>query len=1213
MSLRSSTTSIFLLLLAVLEMGLFTFWRNQYDPHTLPYLFTGLQLCVGIFPLIFLVKYHKIINFSPKTFDSQTKNGAHWQWIPLSILTTLGIYFSFKIVMDSIGSLPVKPQYSDVIPQVQVLCRRALAGEFPYKPITEFGYTMTANYLPTQWIPYLPAEIFKFDPRYISLGIFILSYGIFSLKIIKSAVHIAFKVALLALPVVLISSIHDHDNEILVVTVELLIMSYYLILGVSLTSNSRLFQAIGVILCLMSRFSLLFWLPLFGFMLWTKDGLRPTLKFCAGIFLSCLALYGFFLIIDPNIFFKAQVYYDYVAADIWAQKNHPTPLWNGLGFALLFAEKGSDAVTAVASFKKIMLVVTPSVSLILGCFWWRFKDKMDFPLFAVCGLKISLTVFYALIHIPYSYLYVTPLVVSLIVLFRYFSVLSNQNIDLNKIKSETLNPISTPELMNIDSNKMKEETQSLPSNLELNTDLNKMKNETQNSSSTPRWIKFAVLLTAFGFFLLKFDLSALDFTNTNWIYRLSFDPGSEQIAFKNYRNTPWHFPIIGHLEGGDYPTVTGTGMTSMVAILAVPFKLLSPWLPNEFQYLGLWYLLCFLLQGWFGLRLIRNICAAYNIAPPQYSVFLATVFFIIAPVLLYRTGHIIMFCQFSIIAGLSIYFSKAPPNRKFVHSLWLCSLMAGVSPYMTVMAGSFVLASFAEMWWRGVINFRQILGYSVGLLAGVLTFFYLVGMTLTPFESGQIEGFGVYSSNLNTFYNPMSSRSFLPTLSLSNDGQYEGYGYLGLGFIALILLTIALTLREKRQKSLEINVEKPKLAPMIFMMLLFFIYSLSHKIGFNSHLIFEWRYAGLSAKIFDTLRNSGRFIWIPFYGIMALCFLAFFKLKLSPRLKTGILGTFLMLQILDTSDLFTLDKHIFDRCGQGDDCPYLKWRPIFREASRVITFPPYGWNFKVWTDFYPFCRAASEENKSITTGYFARRNALVTEKYTEKLFKDWANGDLAENDKAVYIGTKDKLWQFQKLISEGKLSAFEYDGYAVLVPPALKNTMAYMSKLPDCQPLSFELETVSNFMVKYSNSTIIISVCDEATNSLDSASRNAFAKVGALGFSKLAYRGSYIGIVQKGKTVFEAVNNEKMVEKAFKMGEILRGGNAVLNIQKNVSLTSAGQTFGNVSKITVDEKDYSTNKRGINFVVLNDNFEVVRTAYFDTYVENTHAIFSSKM
>lgn len=427
MSLRSYTTPIFLLLLAFFEMGFFTFWRKKYDPHTLPFLFTGVQLCVGILPLIFFIKCHKPFNFSPKTYDFQTLNVTYKQWIPLSILTILGIYFSFKIVMDSIGSLPIKPQYSDVIPQVQVLCRRALAGEFPYKPITEFGYTMTANYLPTQWMPYLPSEIFKFDPRYISLGIFILSYIVFSLKIIKSALQIAFKIALLAFPVVFISTIHDHDKEILTMTVEQLIMSYYLILGVSLTSNSRIFQATGVILCLMSRFSLLFWLPLFVFILWTKDGFRPTLKFCAVIFLGCLLLYGFYLIIDPNIFFKAQVYYDYVAAGVWQEKDNST-LHNGLGFALFFSEKGGDTVASVASFKKLMLAVTPSVYLLLGAFWWRFKDKMDFSLFAVCGLKISLTIFYAFIHIPYSYLYVTPIALSWVVIFRFYQI--SQSFDL---------------------------------------------------------------------------------------------------------------------------------------------------------------------------------------------------------------------------------------------------------------------------------------------------------------------------------------------------------------------------------------------------------------------------------------------------------------------------------------------------------------------------------------------------------------------------------------------------------------------------------------------------------------------------------------------------------------------------------------------------------------------------------------------------------------
>ncbi len=37
------------------------------------------------------------------------------------------------------------------------------------------------------------------------------------------------------------------------------------------------------------------------------------------------------------------------------------------------------------------------------------------------------------------------------------------------------------------------------------------------------------------------------------------------------------------------------------------FRLWSPWLPKAFQFTGLWFLLCYLLQGIFGARLCRSV------------------------------------------------------------------------------------------------------------------------------------------------------------------------------------------------------------------------------------------------------------------------------------------------------------------------------------------------------------------------------------------------------------------------------------------------------------------------------------------------------------------------------------------------------------------------------------------------------------------------------
>lgn len=1199
MQTRSNAYFIFLTLLLVVEMGFFTFWRKDFDPHTLPILFLGIQLLIGILPLFLSKK-------SPLSIENKIFSLKTGRLIPLSIVAILGVWLSFNMLNDLYKNIAINPSYSDIIPQVQKFCKQALAGQFPYMPFDDFGYRMPPTYLPSQWMPYLPSEIFKFDPRFITFWIFALTYLVFSIKTIKSGIPLWASFILMALPVLLISAVHDHDQGVWSITVEQLIMCYYLLLGISLTTNSRIFQIITVVLCLMSRFSLLFWLPLYAFMLWTKEGWRPTLKFGLWVFIGCALLYGPFLLQDPHIFLNAQTYYDLASVGEWTRSDKPVHLYNGLGFALYFFEKGGDMALQIASLKKYLFVITPSVSALLGLIWWRFKDKLDFSLFAVCSLKISLAVFYAFIQIPYSYLYVTPIIVSLAVLYKFAYILKPEK------EKPTLNKA-------VEKNSFLKNTFSKLSSLKFD------------------YSPYIVLILAFVFFILKFDINVLDFTNTNWVYRLSFDPGSELIGWNYYRNTPWSFPIVGRMEGFDYPTVTGVGMTQMVALLAVFFKTISAWLPNEFQYFGLWYMLCFLLQGWFGLKLIRNICETYNITPPsvdfgfrmsdvaippilrirplKFDIVLAALFFIIAPTFLFRTGHIVLFSHFYILAALALYFSKATPRKKYGYMLILIATAAGVSQYMTVMAMSVMGASFLEMWWRKIIPFYKVLLYSLGLVLTAFLVFYMMGDTLIPFDNYQTYGFGVFSSNLNTFFNPQLHSTFLPELPVSNPSQYEGFGYLGLGFILLLigvignrLWVIGNKLWVKRQTP-KTETQYPKLSPLVFIMLLFFIYALSCKIGWHEKVIYEWQYGSFGAAIFETLRGSGRFIWIPFYGLMALGFIGFFKMKLSPIWKTALLSTCLIIQIIDNQKLMTLDKDIFKRCTP-EECSYLKWRPLFREADRVVMFPLYSWDFRKTNDFYPFCRAASEEGKAITTGYFARRHTALVNDYEKKCYAEWDMSSLGENEKAIFVGKKQKLWRFQKLVASGQLQCFEYDGYAVLVPPVLKNTLEYISKLPDCRPLAFTSENVTDFLEKHKNNTVFVTVSEEATHKLDAPTREAFQKTGAKEFAKLGFAGSYIGIVHKGETLFEQVAGQgESLEKTWEKGNLLRGGNTVFNISKKLQLTSWGDVAHKMSKTLIDGKEYSPYHRGLNFVVVNDKFEVIESTYFDTFEETYHAVF----
>ena len=68
-------------------------------------------------------------------------------------------------------------------------------------------------------------------------------------------------------------------------------------------------------------------------------------------------------------------------------------------------------------------------------------------------------------------------------------------------------------------------------------------------------------------------------------------------------------------------------------LLAIPAKVISPFLPPDFQYVGLWLGWCFFLQGWFGVRIVQEL------SPDPLIRILGGCCFILDPVLLWRIGH----------------------------------------------------------------------------------------------------------------------------------------------------------------------------------------------------------------------------------------------------------------------------------------------------------------------------------------------------------------------------------------------------------------------------------------------------------------------------------------------------------------------------------------------------------------------------------------------
>jgi len=104
-------------------------------------------------------------------------------------------------------------------------------------------------------------------------------------------------------------------------------------------------------------------------------------------------------------------------------------------------------------------------------------------------------------------------------------------------------------------------------------------------------------------FLIVFDVGILHPGNYQWM--MDGDATWHFLGWHFFRYGDWSWPlgVITTLDG----SAKGGSIvySDSIPLLAFPFKLLSRWLPREFQYFGLWTLLCYVLQGYFCWRIVE--------------------------------------------------------------------------------------------------------------------------------------------------------------------------------------------------------------------------------------------------------------------------------------------------------------------------------------------------------------------------------------------------------------------------------------------------------------------------------------------------------------------------------------------------------------------------------------------------------------------------------
>jgi hypothetical protein len=384
---------------------------------------TLLAVLMGLFAV--LAAFEKN-NPGPKTQASPWVNRV------MKIVAASGLGLCIFHFNREITVIPIDVHLSDILPTIQVMDQRLLAGQYPYAIIQSFGYDLSPTYLPLMWMPFLPAAAFHFDERWVAFAI----WAIATIAVIRRAhawgLRPEAKWLITALPFFHFILIEEGTDATFGNTIEIMIAGFYMLFGLQLDKirsylsgsplKSGAMLGFFVMLCLLSRYAFLLWLPLCFVIVWVENR-KLALYTAAWVFGWVMVLFVLpFLTKDPMIYFNGLKHYSSAALVGWMQEGNGGPLYDGLGLAGIFRDEwGGEMAERLAALQRWQFIVSITAVGLCAFLWWKKRAQLQhLPLFLLGSLKFYFAFFYGFIQMPYTYLMLTPCFFSIVVLLSFY-------------------------------------------------------------------------------------------------------------------------------------------------------------------------------------------------------------------------------------------------------------------------------------------------------------------------------------------------------------------------------------------------------------------------------------------------------------------------------------------------------------------------------------------------------------------------------------------------------------------------------------------------------------------------------------------------------------------------------------------------------------------------------------------------------------------------
>ena len=494
-------------------------------------------------------------------------------------------------------------------------------------------------------------------------------------------------------------------------------------------------------------------------------------------------------------------------------------------------------------------------------------------------------------------------------------------------------------------------------------------------------------------FFAVFSFSALNPYNLEYVRGgyVERDIIQHYAGWRFYCSSPLTFPL-GMASEMNAPEGASIIYSDSIPLFALIFKALNPILPDAFQYFGLFVLLSYMLQGGTAAILLSLFINKF------WVILAGTLPFVFSPILMERAfRHTSLTAHYLILIALFCYFSDYIRKEKH-YDAWI--ILSILTPLIHIYFLPMIYAIFlAEIIDCGKIKDKLVsLFHLVECLALSVLTLYIMG-AFESGSSGTSYGYGYFSMNINSIFNPSSISGIhwsllLPALP-QGYGTYEGFNYWGLGMlIAFFLISIHLLISFKKSKPLIYAKGHPGLLIVCIILTLF---AVSTTVIANNSAFVQISLPEKLYRLCSIFRSSGRMFWVVTYIVYLFCIV-----YLSHHLTKKNIGNFLviLLAVIQVADISpAIMQKYWSMAAYRDQFEILTDTPFFkknRNTYNKVNCPGNsafrGLYVALW---------CSENYMSTNFPFLALYDADMHAKEAEKTRADLLNGIFDE--KTLYL------------------------------------------------------------------------------------------------------------------------------------------------------------------------------------------------------------------